>query len=57
VIVGQPIKREFVEAAIGDARHTSADVAQAREFLNYQPKVDLKEGLRLEWDWVRSLYE
>ncbi|MDJ0553314.1 MAG: GDP-mannose 4,6-dehydratase [Microcoleaceae cyanobacterium MO_207.B10] len=55
-IVGHPIKKNFVEKARGDARHTSADVSKAQKMLGYQPQVSLKEGLRREWEWVRSLY-
>lgn len=55
-IVGSPIRRNFVEAARGDARHTSADVSKAKEILGYQPQVSLAEGLRREWEWMRSLY-
>lgn len=55
-IVGRPIRRNFVEAARGDARHTSADVSKAKEILGYQPQVSLAEGLRREWEWMRSLY-
>ncbi len=55
-IVGSPIRRNFVEAARGDARHTSADVSKAKEILGYQPQVSLAEGLRQEWEWIeRSL--
>jgi len=55
-IVGRPIKKNFVEKARGDARHTSADVSKAQKILGYQPQVSLKEGLQREWEWVLSLY-
>ena len=55
-IVGRPIKKNFVEKARGDARHTSADVSKAKEILGYQPQVSLEEGLRREWEWGQSLY-
>jgi UDP-glucose 4-epimerase len=55
-IVGRPIKKNFVEKARGDARHTSADVSQAKTILGYQPQVSLAEGLKREWEWIRSLY-
>ncbi|NES65620.1 MAG: NAD-dependent epimerase/dehydratase family protein [Okeania sp. SIO2D1] len=55
-IVGRPIKKNFVEKARGDARHTSADVSKAQKILGYQPQVSLKEGLSREWEWVKSLY-
>lgn len=55
-IIGKPIKRNHIDKAMGDARHTSADVSKARKILNYQPKVSLREGLTQEWHWVKSLY-
>ncbi|MDY7008785.1 MAG: GDP-mannose 4,6-dehydratase [Cyanobacteriota bacterium] len=55
-IVGHPIKKNFVEKARGDARHTSADVSKAQKILGYQPQVSLAEGLSREWEWVKSLY-
>lgn len=55
-IVGQPIRRDYQEKARGDARHTAADVTKAREILGFQPQVSLSEGLKLEWDWIQSLY-
>ena len=55
-IVGKPIKRNHIEKAMGDARHTAADVSKARRILGYQPKVSLREGLMQEWEWVKALY-
>lgn len=55
-IVGKPIKRNHIEKAMGDARHTAADVSKAQKILGYQPQVSLREGLQQEWEWVKSLY-
>ncbi|MBW4668289.1 MAG: NAD-dependent epimerase/dehydratase family protein [Cyanomargarita calcarea GSE-NOS-MK-12-04C] len=55
-IVGKPIKRNHIEKAMGDARHTAADVSKAIKILGYQPQVSLREGLTQEWQWVKSLY-
>ncbi|MBG1242199.1 NAD-dependent epimerase/dehydratase family protein [Nostoc sp. NZL] len=55
-IVGKPIKRNHIEKAMGDARHTGADVSKAQRILGYQPQVSLKEGLTQEWHWINSLY-
>lgn len=55
-IVGQPIKRIHQERAMGDARHTAADVSKAKQLLGYDPKTSLEEGLAQEWQWVKSLY-
>jgi len=31
----------------GDIRHSLADITKARKLLGYEPKVDVKEGLRM----------
>jgi UDP-glucose 4-epimerase len=55
-IVGQPIRRNHIEAAMGDARHTAADVSKAQKLIGYQPQVSLAEGLAQEWQWIQGLY-
>jgi len=54
-IVGCSIRRNHIEAAIGDARHTAADVSKAQSILGYQPQVSLIDGLTEEWLWIHSL--
>ena len=54
-VIGHPIKKNYVDKAAGDARHTSADVAKAKKILNYVPRVPLKEGLARQWQWIKSL--
>lgn len=39
----------------GDVRHTSASIEAARRKLGYAPKVDLREGLTRQWEWVQTL--
>jgi nucleoside-diphosphate-sugar epimerase len=56
-IVGQPIKRQHIEKAMGDARHTGADISKAQKLLGWQPQVSLREGLTQEWHWVKELYQ
>jgi UDP-glucose 4-epimerase len=55
-IVSRPIRKNYLEPAMGDARHTAADVSKARKILGYEPKVSLREGLTQEWNWIQSLY-
>ena len=38
----------------GDVRHTSADLARAREVLGYRPQVGIEEGLCREVEWLRQ---
>ena len=54
-VVGRPISRKHIETAMGDARHTAADVSKAQRILGYQPQVSLVDGLTQEWLWVKSL--
>lgn len=53
-IIGRKLKVKYHPRAIGDARHTGADTTLAREALNYQPKVSLKEGLAKEAAWLQE---
>ncbi len=55
-IVAKPIKRLHVEKAMGDARHTAADISKANKILGWKPQVSLAEGLTHEWEWVKGLY-
>ena len=55
-IVGKPIQRQHIGQAMGDARHTAADVSKARSRLGYNPTVPLADGLAQEWAWIQSLY-
>ena len=55
-IVGRPIGRNHIGTAMGDARHTAADVSKAKQILGYQPQVALSDGLKQEWEWVQKLY-
>jgi nucleoside-diphosphate-sugar epimerase len=55
-VVGKPIKRNHIEKAMGDARHTAADISKAQKLMGWQPQVPLTEGLTQEWHWVKNLY-
>ncbi len=37
---------EFLPARAGDVQHSQADVRRAKELLGFEPRVDIKEGLR-----------
>ncbi len=56
-IIGQPIKRDYLDFSLGDARHTAADVTKARSILGYNPQVSLRDGLAQEWEWLQTLYQ
>ena len=54
--IGQQIKRNYLANAVGDARHTSANITKAQKILGYIPQVSLLEGLTQEWYWIKDLY-
>ncbi|MEM8829721.1 MAG: NAD-dependent epimerase/dehydratase family protein [Cyanobacteria bacterium P01_G01_bin.19] len=55
-VIGSPIRKEFIDRAKGDARHTSADISKAQAILGYSPQISLEEGLAKEWEWIKQLY-
>ena len=50
-------KAEFRQLGIqlGDVPVTYADVSKAEKILNYRPKVKLKEGLKLTYNWLNKI--
>jgi nucleoside-diphosphate-sugar epimerase len=54
-ITGRKAKLKRSERQKGDVRHTSARLDLARTSLGYSPKVDLRQGLSEEWNWLCRL--
>jgi len=54
-IIGKKAKIKYEQKQKGDVIHTAADISKAKKHLNFYPKVDLKEGLSKEVEWLRSL--
>ncbi|HAF21692.1 MAG TPA: LPS biosynthesis protein WbpP [Blastocatellia bacterium] len=42
---------DYREPRTGDVRHSLADISRARELLGFEPRVDLRTGLKLTLDW------
>ncbi|MGB7293255.1 MAG: NAD-dependent epimerase/dehydratase family protein [Thermodesulfobacteriota bacterium] len=53
-ISGKKADLKFIEAQRGDVMHTYADVSTAKRDLGYSPNVDIKEGLRRHYDWLKE---
>jgi UDP-glucose 4-epimerase len=45
---------EYDDARTGDAEHTHADVSKANELLDYEPTINIREGVSRFIDWYRS---
>ena len=52
---GKNLNIERTEAARGDMESTLADITKARKNLGYNPKTELREGLKKEFEWMRSI--
>ena len=48
------VQTEYREVRVGDVKHSLADITRAREFLGYEPRVGLEEGLRHTIDWWKQ---
>lgn len=44
--VGRKVDRKYTEPRAGDVRDSLADISRARELIGYDPKVDVREGLK-----------
>jgi len=45
---------EMAERPFSEPEETFADIIKARELLSYNPKIDLKAGLKLTWKWFNN---
>lgn len=48
------VTAEYFDTRAGDVKHSLADITRAREFLGFEPKVDLRTGLKLTIDWWKK---
>lgn len=55
-MVGKRANKRYMNKAIGEPKHTWADISKAERLLSYNPATPLQEGLRHEVQYIRSLY-
>jgi nucleoside-diphosphate-sugar epimerase len=48
------VQADYQPPRAGDVLHSLADISRAREFLGFEPRVGLKEGLQLTIDWWKK---
>lgn len=53
-LTGQMLPTQFGPPRAGDVRHSHADITRAREWLGYEPRVDVREGLRRTVEWYEK---
>ncbi len=53
-ISGKKAYLKYTEPQRGDAKHTYADISKAKRDFGYNPKVDIYEGLKRHYEWLRN---
>jgi nucleoside-diphosphate-sugar epimerase len=53
-ISGKKASLKYTEHQRGDAKHTYADISKANRDFGYGPKVDIYEGLKRHYEWLRD---
>jgi len=53
-VVGRAAVVAHLPMQAGDVERTWADISRAGEMLGFVPSVGLEEGIRRQWDWMRS---
>lgn len=51
---GSDLEAIYGPARKGDIQHSLADISKAKNLLGYDPKIDVKEGLRITFEWYRQ---
>ncbi|MGH3680142.1 MAG: NAD-dependent epimerase/dehydratase family protein, partial [Natronosporangium sp.] len=54
-VTGRPVPIAATRSQPGDALTTAADLSQARHLLDYRPKVELRDGIQQQFDWLMDL--
>jgi len=53
-IIGTDVKATYADQRAGDVKHSQADISRAQRILQYNPRVDMGEGLRRTVEWYRA---
>ena len=54
-IVGSKVSAIYEEPRKGDVRHSLAEVRKGKQFLDYEPRVDIKAGLKKTVEYFQKL--
>jgi nucleoside-diphosphate-sugar epimerase len=54
-VIGSPVRVNAVATQAGDVAVTAADLSVARALLGYRPRTDLRSGMTVQAEWLRSL--
>lgn len=54
-LAGSKLDVRYVDPVAGDVQRTGGDTSAIRELLGWQPKVELKDGVREQFEWARQV--
>jgi UDP-glucose 4-epimerase len=52
-LTGKKARIKYVEKQKGDVQDTVADISKARKMIGYEPRIDIKEGLRRQVNYQK----
>ncbi|MFX1494565.1 MAG: NAD-dependent epimerase/dehydratase family protein, partial [Promethearchaeota archaeon] len=55
-IANKTKKIRYIQKQKGDVDITHSDINKAKNILNFQPKVDIKEGLIMQYQWQSAFF-
>jgi UDP-N-acetylglucosamine/UDP-N-acetylgalactosamine 4-epimerase len=50
------IEPQYRQERAGDVKHSLADIDRARIILDYNPSIDISEGLKITFEWFKNRY-
>ena len=53
-VAGSDLAPKYGQERKGDVRHSLADISKAKSLLNYDPAVNVKQGLKTSFEWYRQ---
>ena len=53
-ITGKKVIINQMDEQLGDVKRTYSNIDRAKKDLNYNPKIDLYEGLELTYEWLKN---
>jgi UDP-N-acetylglucosamine/UDP-N-acetylgalactosamine 4-epimerase len=53
-VAGSDLAPKYGPERAGDVKHSLADISKARNLLGYHPQVNVKQGLKIAFEWYRK---
>mgnify|MGYP003384601280 CR=1 FL=1 len=54
-VADQPVEVKYHPSRSADVAANVLDVSRAKQYLSWQPQVELEEGIKKTWDWLKQI--